>query len=157
MTALTAAQLIALVSTGLIAGIFLGHRAGVSRASTRLTPGSFIQLQQVIHQIFQRMMPPLVLAAVIGTLTWTVLLRVHGPILAYWLLVPASLSLLVAAGLTRAVNIPINRRLMTWNSDAPPPDFSQLWVRWEHIHSIRTVLSVIALVFQALALTVFAQ
>ncbi len=157
MTALIAAQLIALVSTGLIAGIFLGHRAGVSRAFTHLAPGSFIQLQQIIHQMFQRMMPPLVLAAVIGTLTWTVLLRVHGPARAYGLLVLASLSLLVAAGLTRAVNIPINRRLMTWNSEAPPPDFAQVWVRWERIHSIRTVLAAIALVCQVLALTVIAQ
>ena len=74
MTLLIAARVIALVSTGLIAGIFLGHRAGVSRASTQLAPSSFIQLQQIIHQIFQRMMPPLVVAAVLGTLTWTVLL-----------------------------------------------------------------------------------
>ena len=79
MTPLIAARVIALVSTGLTAGIFLGHRAGVSRASTRLTPSSFIQLQQIIHQTFERMMPPLVLAAVLSTLTWTVLLRVQGP------------------------------------------------------------------------------
>mgnify|MGYP006957767103 FL=1 len=69
MTLLISARVIALVSTGWIAGIFLGHRAGVSRASTRLARGSFIQLQQIIHQIFQRMMPPLVVAAVLGTLT----------------------------------------------------------------------------------------
>jgi len=155
MTPLIAAQVIALVSTGLIAGIFLGHRAGVSRASTRLTPSGFIQLQQIIHQIFQRMMPPLVLAAVLGTLTWTVLLQSHGSVIAFWLLVPASLSLLIAAGLTRAVNIPINRQLMTWNSEAPPPEFPQVWRRWERIHSIRTVLALIALVCQTLALAGF--
>jgi uncharacterized membrane protein len=156
MTLQIVARVIALVSTGLIAGIFLGHRAGVSRASTRLTPGSFIQLQQIIHQIFERMMPPLVLAAVLGTLAWTVLLRTHGSVVAFWLLVAASLSLLVAASLTRTVNIPINRQLMTWSSAAPPPDFAQIWGRWERIHSIRTVLALIALVCQTLALAVFA-
>ena len=155
MTPLIAARVVAIVSTGLIAGIFLGHRAGVSRAFTRLTPGNFIQLQQIIHHIFQRMMPTLVLAAVLGTLTWTVLLSSHGPVIAFWLLVPASLSLLVAAGLTRAINIPINRQLMAWSSEAPPPDFSQVWSRWERIHSIRTVFAVIALVCQTLALAVF--
>ena len=157
MTPLIAARAIALVSTGLIAGIFLGHRAGVSRASTQLAPGSFIQLQQIIHQIFQRMMPPLVVAAVLGTLTWTVLLRGEGPVIAFWLLVSASLSLLGAAILTRVINIPINRQLMTWDSKAPPREFSEVWGRWERIHSIRTILAVIALVCQTLVLAVFTQ
>ena len=157
MTPLIAAQVIALISTGLIAGIFIGHRAGVSRASTRLSPGSFVQLQQIIHQVFQRMMPPLVLAAVLGTLTWTVLLGTRGPVIALWLLVPASISLLVAAGLTRAVNIPINRQLMTWSSEAPPPEFSRVWRRWELIHSIRTLLAMIAFVCQTLAVAAFMQ
>jgi hypothetical protein len=49
MTPVIAARLIAVVSTGRIAGIFLGHRAGVSRASTRLAVGGFIQRQQTIH------------------------------------------------------------------------------------------------------------
>jgi len=157
MTPLIAARVIALISTGLIAGIFLGHRAGVSHASTQLAPGSFIQLQQIIHQIFQRMMPPLVVAAVLGTLTWTMLLRADGPVIAFWLLVSASLGLLVAAILTRAINIPINQQLMTWDSKAPPREFSEVWGRWERIHSIRTILAVIALVCQTLALAVFTQ
>jgi uncharacterized membrane protein len=157
MTPLIAARALALVSTGLIAGIFLGHRAGVSRASTQLAPGSFIQLQQIIHQVFQRMMPPLVVAAVLSTLTWTVLFRADRPVIAFWLLVSASLGLLVAAILTRAINIPINRQLMTWDTTAPPREFSEIWGRWERIHSIRTLLAVIALVCQTLALAVFSQ
>ncbi len=157
MTPLIAVRVIALISTGLIAGIFLGHRAGVSRASTQLAPGSFIQLQQIIHQIFQRMMPPLVVAAVLGTLTWTVLVRADGPVIAFWLLVSATLGLLGTAILTRATNIPINRQLMTWDSNSPPREFSEVWRRWERIHSIRTILSVIALVCETLALAVFTQ
>jgi len=154
VTLLIVTRLIALVSTGLIAGIFLGHRAGVSRASTRLHPGSFIQLQQIIHQTFERMMPPLVLAAVLGTITWTVLLRAQRPLIGFWLLVPASLGLLIAAGLTRAINIPINRQLMTWSSEAPPAGFPQIWGRWERVHSARTLLAVGAFLCQAVALGV---
>jgi uncharacterized membrane protein len=154
VTPLIFARLIALVSTGLTAGIFLGHRAGVSRASTRLAPPTFIQLQQIIHETFERMMPPLVLAAVLSTLTWTMYLRVQGPLLAFWLLVAASLGLAISAGLTRAINIPINRQLMTWNSETPPADLPQIWSRWERVHSVRTVLVVTAFVFQAVALGV---
>ena len=54
-------RIVALICTGLAAGIFLGHRAGVSRAMPVLNPSSFIQLQQVIHKTFARMMPVLIL------------------------------------------------------------------------------------------------
>ena len=110
MNFLIATRLVALIFTGLIAGIFLGNRAGVSCASWRLSPGSVVQLQQIIHGTFGWMMPPLVLGAVLGTLTWALLLRSHGPVVAFWLLVLASLALLVAAVLTRLINIPINRQ-----------------------------------------------
>ena len=85
------------------------------------------------------------------------LLRADEPVIALWLLVLASLGLLVAAILTRTINIPISRQLMTRSSEAPPREFSEIWGRWERIHSIRTVLAVIAFVSQTLALAVFTQ
>jgi hypothetical protein len=42
------------------------------------------------------------------------------------------------------VNIPINGRLMTWDAAAPPSDMSVVWAPWERIHSIRTVLAIVA-------------
>ena len=152
MTPMILTRLIALIATGLTAGIFLGHRAGVSRASTRLAPGSFIQLQQIIHATFERIMPPLVIASVLGTAIWALLVRTHVPPAAFWLLLAATLGLVSAAGLTRTINIPINRQLISWNSEAPPAEFPQVWERWERIHTIRTVIVVAAFMCQAIAL-----
>lgn len=157
MSPLTAAQVIALVPTGLTAGIFLGHRAGVSRAWSRLSPSAFVQLQQIIHRTFAWMMPPLVIGAMLGTLTWTVLLRSRGPAVAFVLLLLASLCLVITAGLTRIINIPINRQLMMWSADAPPAEFTQVWGRWERVHSTRTMLVVAAFVCETLVLAVFTQ
>ena len=157
MNALVVVRVISLVCTGLVAGIFLGHRAGVSRAGARLTPSSFIQLQQIIHGVFARMMPPLVLGAVVATLAWTFLARSQGPEIGVWLLVLASLMLVVAAALTRAINIPINSQLMTWSPEAPPSQLREVWTRWEKVHSIRTVLAVAAFGIQAIALSAFPQ
>lgn len=151
---MTIAQPIALISTGLVAGVFLGHRAGGSRAYRRLDPGSFILLQQGIHQTFQWMMPPLLLAAVLGTPVWARLLWVRGPAVAFWLVVVAAVCMLVAAGATRVVNVPINRLLMSWSSETPPANLRHVWDRWEGVHSIRTVLALVAFVCQALALSV---
>ncbi len=157
MSALVVVRVIALVCTGLVAGIFLGHRAGVSRAGPRLTPSSFIQLQQIIHVVFARMMPPLVLGAVAATLTWTFLVRAQGPEVGIWLLALASLALVVAAVLTRAINIPINNQLLTWSTEAPPSHLREVWAGWERVHSIRTVLAVAAFGLEATALSAFAQ
>ena len=149
-------SIVALVCTGLLAGIFLGHRAGVSQAGPRLAPATFIQLQQLIHGIYVRMMPPLVLGAVISSIVWAILLRADSTRSALWLVFLASMALVVAAALTRAVNIPINAQLMTWNIDAPPANFRDIWQPWERVHSIRTGLAIIAFVLQAIAVSTVA-
>ena len=152
MSYLILIPLLALVCTGLLAGIFLGHRAGVSQAGPRLAPATFIQLQQLIHGVYARMMPPLVLVAVISSIVWAILLRSEARFSALWLVSLASVALVLAAVLTRAVNIPINAQLMTWRIDSPPANFRELWKPWERVHSIRTGLAIIAFVLQALAL-----
>jgi len=149
--------LLSLVCTGLLAGIFLGHLSGVSQAGPHLAPGTFIQLQQTIHGVYAKMMPPLVLGAVISSIIWAFLLRGGSTLYSLWLVSSASVLLAVAAVLTRAVNIPINAKLMTWSIDAPPANLGGLWRPWERVHSIRTVLAIVAFTLQAIALTTIAS
>ena len=66
-----------------------------------------------------------------------------------------SLVMVCIAAMTRAINIPINNRLMTWNPAAPPSDLSAVWSRWEQIHSIRTVLAIVAFAAEVIALRAF--
>ena len=68
-------RFVALVSTGLLAGIFLGDRMGLGFARPALPASSFVQLQQIQHVHFVRMMPVLQIAALLSTLTWLFLLR----------------------------------------------------------------------------------
>jgi uncharacterized membrane protein len=146
---------VALICTGLAAGIFLGHRAGVSRAVPVLSPSSFIQLQQTIQKTFARMMPVLVIGSVLGSVLWAVLLRTCWQAAEFWLVSAAAVMMVCVAAMTRVVNVPINERLMSWNAAAPPPDFSTVWARWELIHSIRTVLALAAFAAEVIALTIF--
>jgi uncharacterized membrane protein len=145
---------VALICTGLGAGIFLGHRAGVSRAMPILSPSSFIQLQQLIHKTFARMMPALIIGALAGSVLWAVLLRSHWRTGEFWLVSGASLAMICVLAMTRAVNIPINKRLMTWNAAQPPADLSTAWAPWERIHSIRTVLAIVAFAAEVIALSI---
>ena len=145
---------ITLICTGLTAGIFLGHRAGVSRAVPILSPSSFIQLQQTINKSFARMMPVMIIGSVLGSALWAVLLRACWRTSEFWLVSGASLVMVCIAALTRAVNVPINNRLTSWNAAAPPSDLSTIWARWEQIHSIRTVLAVVAFAAEVIAIRI---
>ncbi len=152
MTALAIVRGIAVFTTGLAAGIFLGHRMGVSFAMPQLSPSSFVQLQQVIHRHFARMMPPLILAAVGTSLAWAALSAGHRPSAEFWLAAFSALAMGCVAVLTRVVNVPINQRLMTWSIEAPPADLVALWTPWERVHSIRTVLALVAFATQVVGL-----
>ena len=148
-------SVVALICTGLAAGIFLGHRAGVSRAVPVLSPSSFIQLQQTIEKTFARMMPVLVIGSVLGAALWTVLLRTCWRSGEFWLVSGAALLMVCVVTMTRVVNIPINKRLMSWSAAAPPSDLSTVWARWEQIHSVRTVLAIVAFAAEVIALSIF--
>jgi uncharacterized membrane protein len=157
MNALVIVRLIAIVCTGLVAGIFLGHRMGVSMATPHLPPSSYVQLQQIIHVHFVRMMPALVLASVGGSVLWTILLRSRWSTAGFWLVLGASVAMVAVLVMTRAVNIPINNQLMTWSIQAPPTNLMELWRPWEQVHSIRTVLAIAAFAAQVVALSTFAS
>jgi len=147
------ARIVALVCTGLAAGIFLGHRAGVSLAMPQLSPSSFVQLQQTIHKTFARMMPVLVIGAVLGSALWAVFLRGQWQTGEFWLVSGASLAMVCTLAMTLAVNVPINKQLMTWNASSPPSEWSTVWAPWERIHSIRTVLAIAAFTAEVVALS----
>ena len=147
------APIVALVCTGLAAGIFLGHRAGVSRAVSELSPSSFVQLQQIIHKTFARMMPVLIIGAVLGSALWAVLLGAHWRTGEFWMVSGSLLAMLCILAMTLAVNVPINRKLMTWNAAVPPSDLSTVWAPWERVHSVRTVLAIVAFAAEVIALS----
>jgi len=92
---------------------------------------------------------------VLASALWAVLLRACWRTGEFWLVSGASFVMVCIATMTRAVNIPINNRLMTWNTAAPPSDWSAVWSRWEQIHTIRTVLGIVAFAAELVALRVF--
>jgi len=153
MDLVTILRVVAVVSAGLLAGIFLGYRAGVHYAVPELSPSAFVQLQQMIHVHYVKFMPPLVLAAVLSTLLWLLIVRSQWRTAEFWLVAVAACALIVSAAATRAVSIPLNKQLMTWSVASPPPNLREAWAPWERVNTLRSVLATGALVLQALALS----
>jgi uncharacterized membrane protein len=153
MNALAIVQVIAVVCAGLLAGIYLGHRAGPYYALQKLSPSSFIQFQQVVHTYYVRFMPPLVLTALLAALVWLLMLRSHWTSVEFRLIAGSACGIALIAAMTRAVNVPLNNQLMTWNIAAPPDNLRDLWVPWDRVNTIRTVIAAGVLILEAAALS----
>jgi uncharacterized membrane protein len=151
MSALLAVQLVALFTTGLLAGIFFGDRMGNSYARPKLPAGCFVTFQQTQNARFAKMMPLPILAAGVSSALWMVLLRKRVDTPDFLLVAAGTLALVICVGITRAVNIPINNRVAKWSASSPPQDISRIWKHWERVHTVRTAFAVLAFVLQLLA------
>jgi uncharacterized membrane protein len=152
MCLVTILRVLAVVSAGLLAGIFLGYRTGVQNASAELSPSSFVQLQQIIHMHYVRFMPALVLIALLSSVLWLVMLRSQWRTAEFWLVATSACAILVILAATRAVNVPLNDQLMTWNTASPPTNLRELWAPWDRVNTLRSVLATGALILEAVAL-----
>lgn len=153
MSVIAIVRIIAIFSSGLLAGILFGDRMGATFARPSLSPSSFLQFQQIQHVHFARMMPPLTLAAIAGGLGWLIMVRAQWNSSQFWLVTVATGAMVLAAVLTLRVNIPINNQLMTWSLAAPPENMREIWNRWERVHTIRTVLWLGAFAFEVITLS----
>ncbi|HVO82203.1 MAG TPA: DUF1772 domain-containing protein [Terriglobales bacterium] len=154
MEALNIVQIGAVVCAGLLAGIYLAHRTGPYYALQKLSPSSFVQFQQVVHARYVRFMPPLVLAALLTVLAWLVIIRSQWASLEFWLIAASALGNTAVAVLTRAVNVPLNNALMTWDVAAPPDNLRALWAPWDRVNTIRAVVATGVLILETVALSV---
>ena len=146
-------RVVAVISAGLIAGIFVGHRAGLHYAVPKLSASSFVQLGHIIYPHYTRFMPPLVLTALVSSVLWLAIVRSEWRTAEFWLVAISACGILVMLAVTRAVNVPLNNQLMTWSVDSPPPNAQQLWVPWERANTLRSILATGALVLQTVALS----
>lgn len=145
-------RFLAVLAAGLIAGILLGDRMGASFARPALPPSSFVTFQQIQHAHFVRMMPILMGITIVSSAAWLIRIRSRARSTEFVFLGLATLAFVSVAVLTGAVNVPINRELMTWNAAFPPADVMAIWARWERVHTIRTVLAVLGFALELLAL-----
>lgn len=152
MHVLAIVQVIAVVCAGLLAGIYFAHRAGPYYALQKLSPSSFVQFQQVVHRHYVRFMPPLILTALLAALAWLLMLRSYWTSTEFWLIAASAAGIALIAAMTRAVNVPLNNELMTWNIAAPPDNLTAIWVPWDRVNTIRTVIAIGVLILEAVAL-----
>jgi uncharacterized membrane protein len=145
-------RILAVLSTGLYAGIIVGDRLGASYSRTALSPHDFVVFQQIQHVHFKPVLMPLTLLALLSCALWVGLALRAPRGVPFWLAVAGMLGFAGAFAVTRVVNFPINDALMTWSAAAPPADLRQLWAPWEKAHTIRAILAAVAFSLLAVSL-----
>ncbi len=144
MDVLGVVECLAVFSTGLIAGILFGDRAGNSYARPKLPAPAFLAFQREQNRRFAAMMPLPILAAVVASSAWLVLIRSRAGAPDFALVAAGTACLLLFVAITRMVNIPINRRVDAGDAAG--------WPRWERAHTVRTVFAVLAFLCELAAL-----
>jgi uncharacterized membrane protein len=125
---------------------------GASFARPELSASSFVQFQQIVHVQFVRMMPLLLVGAILASLTWLLSIGRRRRGTEFWLIAVATAALAFIFALTWAVNVPINDQLMTWSIAAPPTNVRELWAPWEQAHTVRTIVALGAFLLEVIAL-----
>jgi len=146
-------QLVSLICTGLLAGLFTGRLLGAP-ASKEYSGPVFTEVQQRVDASVGQTAPALIMGTILALAVTLVAVRdFRSP---RFLLIAGALALVIAATVsTQIVNVPINEAINGWSVDNPPADWADERDRWETFHTLRTVFVVLALGLAAAAATLF--
>jgi uncharacterized membrane protein len=141
-----AAQATTIVLFALVMGVFWGTWFSLSRTMHQLSADTFVAVgHEMIENLGLPMAILLPLALLSALVTLTLLWR-GGRGAAFWWLLGGFLLMVAALVVTLAVEVPIDDRIATWTVATLPGDWRSIQSRWELWHTIRTFLSIAAVV-----------
>ena len=149
-----AAQATTIVLFSLVMGVFWGTWFSLSRTMDQLSAETFVA---VGHQMIQNLgvpmaiLLPLALLSALVTLAWLWPQRRSA---AFWWLAAGFVLMVVALVLTLGVEVPIDNQIQDWTAATLPADWRSIQSRWELFHTIRTFLSIGAVVAATISATV---
>ena len=143
-------ELISIICSALVAGMFYGPWAALSRSMRTFTPEVFLAIVDRMNRnmapVMTVLMPAVVLAMV------PVLLGSYGTHPEVFSLYAAALVLfIVAMAVTVLVEVPLVKEIVTWTVGTLPPNWQQLRDRWVRFHIIRVVAGLVSLVLLLIA------
>jgi len=141
-----AAQAVTVVLFALVMGVFWGTWFSLSRTMDRLSGETFVA---VGHQMIQNLGVPMAILlplSLVSALVTLVLLWRDRSTVAFWWLAAGFALMVVALVATLAVEVPIDNQIQDWTAATLPGDWRSIQSRWELWHTIRTFLSIGAVI-----------
>ena len=149
-----AAQATTVVLFALVMGVFWGTWFSLSRTMSQLSADTFLA---VGHQMIRNLGGPMAILLPLSLLSALVTLALLWPdrgSAAFWWLAAGFLLMAAALVVTLAVEVPIDNQIEAWTAATLPGDWRSIQSRWELWHTIRTFLSIAAVVAVTIGATV---
>lgn len=143
------AELLNLVCAGLLAGAFVLTRFGLRPAAAALEPRAHIALRRELIRVLGRLIPCLFGVALA---TSALVLAVDGRSAGFQSRVSACALLVATMVVTLGGNVPLNRRMLTWLPQSPPPRWQHDVMRWDRLDTVRSLTAMASLLFQSLGM-----
>ena len=140
-----AVQFVTLLLFSLVTGVFWGTWFSLSRSMAVITPDTFLEVGRLMIGNLGGPMSVLMPTALLSAVALCVVLF-RGRHTRATLFASAALALMtMALIITLTVNVPIDRQIQSWTTDALPSDWTAIRDRWEFYHGLRTFVSVAAM------------
>jgi hypothetical protein len=137
MTSYTVLSTLVVLLSGCLVGAESASWALLQPVVARLDDTPQIRMQQGMLRTFGRVMPVLLpLTSVLIVLTAVV--APAGTARLFWAIAAVAAAVLIAFTLT--INVPINKRTLTWDAEHPPEGWRQDRQRWHTYQGVRAVL-----------------
>lgn len=143
--ALRICEVLSIVLTALVAGVFWGPWLGLSRSIDTFSGAEFLAIGKRMIANLAPVMPILMPAAMAATLALLVVSYRGGTPTFFWTLA-GFVMFAVALLITLRVEVPIDNRIRRWSEESLPPDWQALRDRWERYHALRTFSSIVGFV-----------
>jgi uncharacterized membrane protein len=136
----TAAQLLALVLIGLVAGSMFGIWRGYD--ITTYAPATFVEVHHGAVRGLNVLLPAMAAAALVLVVVLGVLARNRPSVLSLY--IAAGLAIVAGGLITRLFNQPINDQILGWTPDNFPADWAALRDAWWSWHLARLAATLAA-------------
>ncbi len=140
------AQGATIVLFALVMGVFWGTWFSLSRTMNRLSAETFLAVGREMIRNLAVPMRILLPVALLSALVTLALLWSDRRSPAFWWLLAGFLLMVAALAVTLIVEVPIDNQIKTWTAATLPGDWRSIQSRWEFFHTVRTFLSIAAVV-----------
>jgi uncharacterized membrane protein len=139
-------QGLTIVLFALVMGVFWGTWFSLSRTMHQLSADTFLA---VGHEMIQNLGAPMAVLlpiALLSALVTLALLWRDRSSAAFWWLLAGFVLMVGALVVTLAVEVPIDNEIKVWTAPTLPADWRSIQSRWELFHTVRTFLSIAAVI-----------
>jgi uncharacterized membrane protein len=136
---------IVLVGNGIAAGVLFAHAVSVWPALQAMTPNRYVEAHKLIGRASDPMMPIIVSTSMVLDIVLTVLQ--NGP--PKFIFMMSAVSLFGVVIVSQICNVPLNRQTKALDPEAIPPDWKDPRGEWAKWNRVRTALSILALIGNA--------